>query len=465
MTPLYREGFRRIEGISGPLLFVRGIARPACGELVAVESASGRRAGRLLQIDGDLSVIQVFEGTMGLAPGGATVWLERDVPRIPAGDGLIGRIFDGRGNPLDGLAAGFADEFIPVGGSPINPVRRSSPDIFVETGVSALDLMNTLVRGQKLPVFSGAGLPANELAVQIASGARIPGSAEPFLVVFAAMGITRREAQYFMNSFRESGALRNGVFFLNLAGDSTVERLLTPRAALAAAEYFAFTRGFDVLVVMTDMLAYCDALREVAAAREEVPGRRGYPGYMYSDLAELYERAGCIAGAPGSVTQIPIITMPDDDMTHPVVDLSGYITEGQIVLDRRIQERGVYPPIDVLPCLSRLMNKGIGRGKTFPEHRALADQLYASYARAREVERMRLIVGDDGLTSVERQYLRFGAAFEKTFLSQGSTRRTLAESERCAWKCLETLPRSELFKLPESYVVERPGYSASPLES
>lgn len=465
MTPLYREGFRRVEGISGPLLFVRGIAGPACGELVAVESASGRRAGRILQIDGDLSVIQVFEGTMGLAPGSATVWLERDVLRIPAGDGLIGRIFDGRGNPLDGLAAGFADEFIPVGGSPINPVRRSSPDIFVETGVSALDLMNTLVRGQKLPVFSGAGLPANELAVQIVSGARIPGSAEPFLVVFAAMGITRREAQYFMNSFRESGALRNGVFFLNLAGDSTVERLLTPRAALAAAEYFAFTRGFNVLVVMTDMLAYCDALREVAAAREEVPGRRGYPGYMYSDLAELYERAGCIAGAPGSVTQIPIITMPDDDMTHPVVDLSGYITEGQIVLDRRIQERGVYPPVDVLPCLSRLMNKGIGRGKTFPEHRALADQLYASYARAREVERMRLIVGDDGLTSVERQYLRFGAAFEKTFLSQGITRRTLAESERCAWKCLETLPRSELFKLPESYVVESLGYSASPLES
>jgi V/A-type H+-transporting ATPase subunit B len=324
--------------------------------------------------------------------------------------------------------------------------------------------MNTLVRGQKLPVFSGAGLPANELAVQIVSGARIPGSEEPFLVVFAALGITRREAQFFMDSFRKSGALRNGVFFLNLAGDSTVERLLTPRVALAAAEYFAFSRGYNVLVVMTDMLAYCDALREVAAAREEVPGRRGYPGYMYSDLAELYERAGCIAGAPGSVTQIPIITMPDDDMTHPVVDLSGYITEGQIVLDRRIQERGVYPPVDVLPCLSRLMNKGIGRGKTFPEHRALADQLYASYARAREVERMRLIVGDDGLTAVEKQYLGFAAAFEKTFLGQGGARRTLAESERSAWKCLETLPRSELFKLPESYVAENLGYSALPRE-
>ncbi len=454
MTALYREGFRRVEGISGPLLFVRGIAGPACGELVAVESGSERRTGRILQIDGDLSVIQVFEGTMGLAPGSVTVWLERDVLRIPAGDGLIGRVFDGRGNPLDGLSAGFADEFLAVGGSPINPVRRSSPDIFVETGVSALDLMNTLVRGQKLPVFSGAGLPANELAVQIVSGARIPGSEEPFLVVFAALGITRREAQFFMDSFRKSGALRNGVFFLNLAGDSTVERLLTPRVALAAAEYFAFSRGYNVLVVMTDMLAYCDALREVAAAREEVPGRRGYPGYMYSDLAELYERAGCIAGAPGSVTQIPIITMPDDDMTHPVVDLSGYITEGQIVLDRRIQERGVYPPVDVLPCLSRLMNKGIGEGRTFPGHRQVADQLFASYARSREAARLRLIVGDEGLTDKEQRYLEFGSIFEKDFLNQGDRARTIEESLSAALNALSALPDEELYRIPADLLEE-----------
>ena len=451
MTILRREGFRRIEEISGSLIFVRGIAGPACGELVTVESSSGTRGGRILQIDGDITVIQIFEGTMGLAREGITVWLDRDVLRIPAGEGLVGRVFSGRGLPRDGMAADFAEEFIPVTSAPINPVRRSSPDVFVETGVSALDLMNTLVRGQKLPVFSGAGLPAAELAVQIVSGARIPGSDEPFLVVFAAMGITRREAQFFMDSFRESGAISNGVFYLNLAEDSPVERLLTPRAALAAAEYFAFEKGYNVLVVMTDMLAYCDALREVAAAREEVAGRRGYPGYMYSDLAELYERAGCLAGAPGSVTQIPVITMPDDDMTHPVADLSGYITEGQIVLERGLQERGIYPPIDVLPCLSRLMNKGIGSGKTFPEHRPLADQLYASYARAREVERMRLIVGDDGLTDGEKKYLDFGRVFEREFLHQGMDRRTLKESEERALSCLETLPDDELFRLPERY--------------
>jgi len=461
VTVLRREGFKRAESMSGPLIFIRGLSRPACGELVTVESASGTRGGRILQIDGDITVIQVFEGTMGLAREGITVWLERDVLKIPVGEGLTGRVFDGRGLPRDGLPSGFAEDFIPVASSPINPVRRASPDVFVETGVSALDLMNTLVRGQKLPVFSGAGLPAAELAVQIVSGARIPGSNDPFLVVFAAMGITRREAQFFMDSFRDSGALQNGVFYLNLAEDSTVERLLTPRAALAAAEYFAFVKGYNVLVVMTDMLAYCDALREVAAAREEVPGRRGYPGYMYSDLAEIYERAGCIAGAPGSVTQIPIITMPDDDMTHPVVDLSGYITEGQIVLERRLQERGIYPPIDVLPCLSRLMNKGIGRGKTFPEHRALADQLYASYARAREVERMRLIVGDDGLTDVEKLYLDFGRVFEATFLNQGVTRRNLDESGKCALKCLSSLPAEELYRLPEKYRTEAVGLKAS----
>jgi V/A-type H+-transporting ATPase subunit B len=324
--------------------------------------------------------------------------------------------------------------------------------------------MNTLVRGQKLPIFSEAGLPAARIAAQIATQARVPGSEQSFLVIFAAMGVTQQEARYFMDVFSEAGVLAHGVFFLNLASDSPVERLLTPRMALAVAEYFAFTLEYDVLVVLTDMLQYCEALREISAAREEMPGRRGFPGYMYSDLSTLYERAGSVKGKSGSITQIPIITMPDDDMTHPVVDLSGYITEGQIVLDRRIQERGVYPPIDVLPCLSRLMNKGIGRGKTFQEHRALADQLYASYARAREVERMRLIVGDDGLTAVEKQYLGFGTAFEKSFLGQGGERRTLAESERCAWKCLETLPRSELFKLPESYVVESLGYSALPRE-
>lgn len=461
MTPLYKEGFQDVEELSGSLLFVRGLSHPAYGELVTVETPRERRTGRILQIQDDITIVQVFEGVMGLAPGAVTIWPERDVFRVPVGESLIGRVFDGRGTSLDGLPSDFAEKYLPVNGAPINPVRRASPDTFIETGISALDLMNTLVRGQKLPVFSGAGLPANDLAVQIVTGAKIPSSNEPFLIVFAAMGITRREAQFFLDSFQKSGALRNGVFFLNLAGDSSVERLLTPRVALTVAEYFAFTKGYNVLVIMTDMLSYCDALREIGAAREEVPGRRGYPGYMYSDLAELYERAGCVKGAPGSVTQIPIITMPDDDMTHPVVDLSGYITEGQITLDRRIRERGVHPPIDVLPCLSRLMNKGIGKGKTFLYHRALADQLYASYARARDVERMRLIVGDEGLTQVEKTYLQFGILFEKRFLSQGKTRRALDVSEKYAWECLRVLPREEFFKLPESYVVESLGYETT----
>ena len=457
MSPLFREGFRSLEGLSGPLLFVRGISRPAYGELVAIHAPGGRRTGQILQIQGDISVIQVFEGTMGLGPQAVTVWLERDVFRMPVGESLVGGVFDGKGVPLEGRSLDFAEDRMPVTGSPINPIRRKSPDTYVETGISALDMMNTLVRGQKLPIFSGAGLPANDLAVQIVSRANIPGNPDPFLVVFAAMGITRREAQFFLDSFSKTGALRNGVFFLNLASDSAVERLLTPRAALTVAEYFAFVKGYNVLVVMTDMLAYCDALREVSAAREEVPGRRGYPGYMYSDLAELYERAGCVSGLPGSVTQIPIITMPDDDMTHPVVDLSGYITEGQIVLDRRLQERGIYPPVDVLPCLSRLMNKGIGKGKTFPGHRALADQLYASYARSREVERMRLIVGDEGLTPAERDYLKFGSLFERDYLSQGKEYRSISDSEKKAWECLQVLPRGELFKLPPSYITAKLG--------
>lgn len=452
MSTLYREGFRNVEGMSGSLLFVRGLSRPSYGEIVAVESSSGtRRTGQILQVQEGVAVVQVFEGTMGLDAHSLTVWIERDVLRVPVGEFLIGRVLDGRGRPLDGLPIP-ASAVLPVNGAPINPIRRRSPDTYVETGISAIDMMNTLVRGQKLPIFSGAGLPVSDLAVQIVRGARIPGTSDPFLVVFAALGITQREAQFFLASFRSSGILGNSVVFLNLAGDSTVERLLTPRVALTAAEYFAFERGYNVLVVMTDMLAYCDALREVGAARDEVPGRRGYPGYMYSDLAELYERAGCVDGLPGSVTQLPIITMPDDDMTHPVVDLSGYITEGQITLDRTMHERDVFPPIDVLPCLSRLMNKGIGKGKTFPQHRALADQLYASYAKAREVERMRLIVGDDGLTAVERKYLAFGSLFEKKFVGQGKSGRTLEESARSAWACLSVLPERELFKLPEAYV-------------
>ena len=368
------------------------------------------------------------------------------------GSGLIGRVLNGRGEATNGERLSCVEDILPIGGMPINPYMRESPSAYIETGISTIDMMNTLVRGQKLPIFSGAGLPANRIAAQIVRQATIPGRETSFLVVFAAMGITRREAQFFTETFDATGAINNGVFFINLASDSAVERLLTPRMALTVAEYFAFTKGYDVLVILTDMLHYCESLREIGAAREEVPGRRGYPGYMYSDLSEIYERAGCVRGSPGSVTQIPIITMPDDDMTHPVVDLSGYITEGQIVLDRGIYDRVGYPPINVLPSLSRLMNKGIGKKKTFESHRALADQLYASYAKAKELERLRLIVGDDGLTETEKDYLRFGENFEREFVNQGDARRTIDESERIACECFRVLSRKELYRLPEHYV-------------
>jgi len=331
---------------------------------------------------------------------------------------------------------------------------RASPSEFVETGISSIDLLNTLVKGQKLPIFSGSGLPANEIAAQVVRQAHVPGNPERFLVVFAAIGITEREARFFRDSFEETGALFNGVFIVNLASDSAVERLLAPRTALTIAEYFAFDRGYDVLVVMTDMLHYCEALREVSSAREEAPGRRGFPGYLYSDLASLYERAGCIKGINGSITQLPIVSMPGDDMTHPVVDLSGYITEGQIVLDRGLQARGVYPPINVLSSLSRLMNKGIGEGKTFSGHRQVADQLFASYARSREASRLRLIVGDEGLTETELHYLRFGSVFERVFLNQGDNALSIEESLSAGLKALSVLPDEELFRIPADLVEE-----------
>ncbi|MCF7935859.1 MAG: V-type ATP synthase subunit B [Synergistales bacterium] len=449
---LYREGYDSVERIEGPLLFLRNVENAGFGELVEIETDEGALAGQILQTDEDSCIVQVFGSTMGIRRKAATVWLERDVLKLPVGPGMLGNVFDGRGRRQDGKGVGFAEEWLSVEGLPINPHRRQGPDNYVETGISTIDMMNTLVRGQKLPLFSGAGLPANEIAARITSEAQVPGRDTPFLVVFAAIGITRREARFYLDHFSETGALANGIFFVNLAADSAVERLLTPRMALTAAEYFAFTKGYDVLVVLTDMLHYCDALREVSASREEIPGRRGFPGYMYSDLASLYERAGCIRGSKGSVTQIPIITMPDDDMTHPVVDLTGYITEGQIVLDRNLHERGVLPPVNVLPSLSRLMNKGIGKSKTFPEHRAVADQLYAAYARARELERLKLIVGDDGLSAVEHRYLEFGRLFNDLFVDQKESGRTLQESLRVAKQCLRSLPREELYKLPGDFL-------------
>ncbi len=451
---LYREGSRLVEGISGPLIFVANARNAALGEVVTIETKKGKRTGQVLQVDGDICAIQVFEGTLGLNPGDSTVWFERDVVKIRLSQALMGQVLDGRGSPRNGAPAPFFEKEMPISGSPLNPAMRSSPNAFIETGISSIDLLNTLVRGQKLPIFSGAGLPANEIAAQIVRQSRIPGNPHNFLVVFAAIGITEREARFFLDSFEESGALFHGVFIVNLASDSAVERLLTPRTALTIAEFFAFEKNFDVLVVMTDMLYYSEALREVSSAREEAPGRRGFPGYLYSDLASLYERAGCISGRKGSITQIPIVSMQGDDMTHPVVDLSGYITEGQIVLDRGLQARGVYPPINVLPSLSRLMNKGIGEGKTFPGHRQVADQLFASYARSREAGRLRLIVGDEGLTETESRYLEFGTVFEKVFLNQGSASMTIEESLNAAVRCLSVLPDEELFRIPDDILEE-----------
>lgn len=447
---LFREGSRLVQGISGPLIFVGNARNAAIGEVVAIETENGTRMGQILQVDNDVCAIQVFEGTLGLNPGESTVWFERDIVKVRLSQALMGQVLDGRGAPRKGVPITCFEQERPITGSPLNPAMRKSPNDFIETGISSIDLLNTLVRGQKLPIFSGAGLPANEIAAQIVRQARIPGNPETFLVVFAAIGITEREARYFLDSFEDTGALFNGVFVLNLAGDSAVERLLTPRTALTIAEFFAFEKGYDVLVVMTDMLHYSEALREVSSAREEAPGRRGFPGYLYSDLASLYERAGCIFGRRGSITQIPIVTMPGDDMTHPVVDLSGYITEGQIVLDRGLKARGVYPPVNVLSSLSRLMNKGIGDEKTFAGHRAVADQVFASYARSREAARLRLIVGDEGLTNTESLYLEFGSLFEKDFLNQGSHSRNIQESLQAAAKCLAVLPDEELYRIPEN---------------
>jgi V/A-type H+-transporting ATPase subunit B len=410
--------------------------------------------GQILRARDDICVVQVFDGTMGLGTENTTVWLERDVMRVGVGDCLRGQILSGRGRPLDGANLSGFEAHLPIGGPPINPARRASPGVALETGISSLDLMNTLARGQNLSIVAGPGLPAADLAIRIARQTTVfdrAGAVEDseFFLVFAAMGITNREANSFMDAFRDGDDIpANGVFLLNTAGDPVAERLLTPRIALTIAEYFAFAKGYDVLVVMTDMLHYCEALREIGAAWG-VPGR-GYPDGMYSDLAEIYERAGCIAGRRGSVTQLSIVGMPNDDMTHPVVDLSGYLTEGRIVLDRRLHEKGIFPPVDVLSSLSRPMNGCIGRGRTFDSHGALADQLCAACAKAGDLRRLRPAVDDDRLNDVEKRYLLFGERFEKIFLDQKEKRRTLAESENAAWEALSVLPASELYRLPRA---------------
>jgi V/A-type H+-transporting ATPase subunit B len=445
--------YRTVDYVSGPLIFVRSVAGVSYGEIARIAIPGGEeRTGQVLDISEDLAVVQVFEGTRGIDSLVTSVRFTGEPPRIEVSLDMLGRIFSGVGKVRDGGPEIIPEKHLDINGLPINPYARDRPEDFIQTGVSAIDGLNTLVRGQKLPIFSGAGLPANRLAAQIARQATVLGKGEQFAVVFAAMGITSREASYFMEDFERTGALDRVVFFMNLADDPTIERIATPRCALSTAEYLAYTHDLHVLVILTDMINYCEALREVSTAREEIPGRRGYPGYMYTDLASIYERAGRIKGRKGSITQIPILTMPDDDITHPVPDLTGYITEGQIVLSRDLFRRGADPPIDPLPCLSRLMNRGIGPGKTREDHRNVADQLYASYAYGRDLRRLVAIVGEEALTEVDKVYLKFADECEKRFITQGDQNRTIGETLSIAWELFAMLPVEELKRVKRDYI-------------
>jgi V/A-type H+/Na+-transporting ATPase subunit B len=455
MTRLYTTEHRTTSYVSGPLLIADHAEHVAYDELVEVVTPSGeRRLGQVLEIEGDRMVVQVLGGTRGLDIDSTAVLVRARAARMPVGPDLVGRIFDGMGRPADGGPELLPEAERDLNGRPVNPVARAHPAEFIETGISAIDGLHTLVRGQKLPVFSGYGLPGLELAAQIAESARVPSSDDGFVVVFAAIGVTDREAAFLRARFAEGAALERSVLFVNRADEPAAERISCPRAALTAAEYLAFERGMHVLVVLVDMTNYCEALREAAAARDEVPGRRGYPGYMYSDLASLFERAGRIRGRPGSVTQIPILSMPDDDVTHPIPDVTGYITEGQIVLSRELDRRGIAPPIDVLPSLSRLMNAGIGDGSTREDHRGVADQISAFLGRGRELRNLISIVGEQALSDDDRRILAFVDQFERRFVGQDTQRRSIIETLDLAWELLAAFPADELKRItPE--LVER----------
>jgi len=450
---LATKRYRSISYISGPLLFVEGARDLSYGAIVNIHLPDGSvRTGQVIEISVRHAVIQVFEETTGLDVAATAVSLREDVARFGVSREIIGRRFNGRGEPIDGLPPIIPEKRLPIIGAPINPVARERPQEFIQTGISSIDGLNTLVRGQKLPLFSGAGLPHNEVAAQIARQAKVLGEEEAFAVVFAAMGITQREAAYFIEQFESTGALARSVVFLNLADDPAIERLMTPRLALTAAEYLAFDLEMQVLVILTDMTSYCESLREIGAAREEIPGRRGYPGYMYTDLATIYERAGRILGRKGSITQIPILTMPDYDITHPIADLTGYITEGQIVLSLELHRKGIYPPINPLPSLSRLMNDGIGEGRTRADHANVKDQLFASYANGVDLRRLVAIIGEEALTPRDRLYLQFADRFEREFLHQGQTERSIEETLMLGWRLLSMFPKGELKRIKEDHV-------------
>lgn len=439
--------------VSGPLVFLRNGDRFPTGAILDVHLTNGeQRQGQILEATKTHAVLQLLQGTRGVDVQGTSVSLKADAARVACSPDVIGRRFNGVGIPIDGLPPVVAEKELDITGSAINPVSRDAPNDFIETGISTIDGFNTLVRGQKLPIFLGSGLPANEIANMIVQNAGTKGDDEPFVVVFAAMGITARETLYFLKAFEEGGKGSQVVAFINQADDPAIERIFTPRCALTVAEYLAFEKGYQVLVVLTDLTNYCDALRQISSAREEIPGRRGYPGYMYTDLSTIYERAGRIRGNKGSVTQIPMLTMPDDDITHPIPDLTGYITEGQIVLSRPLHRQGVFPPVDLLPCLSRLMNNGIGKGRTQAWHREWSNQLYAAYAEGQRVKKLMAIVGEDALTEIDRRYLKFSNAFERRMIGQGMTRRTIEGTFDVGWKLLGLLPKSELTRIKREIV-------------
>ncbi len=439
--------------IDGPLLFLRRTVNVGLNEAVEVLDETGKaRLGRIAALDEEFITVEVLESTDGLALDQTRVRFLGEPLHFAVGPDLVGRVFDGVGRVIDGGPPVSAQQRLRIDGRAINPAARDMPRDFIETGVTAIDLMNSLVRGQKLPIFSGGGLPHDRMAIEIARQAKLRGDqGDSFAVVFVGIGVSYDSAEAFRRAMEDSGALEHTVLFLNLASDSSTQRLLTPRYALTAAEYLAFEEGRHVLVILTDMTNYCEALREVSASHGEVPSRKGYPGYLYSDLATLYERAGCIRGLPGSLTQLPILTMPADDITHPIPDLTGYITEGQIVLDRELDRRGIYPPIKILPCLSRLMKDGTGEGYTHSDHPALANQLYAAYAHAVHVRVLASVVGAEGLSETDRSYLDFGTRFEHELIQQDG-RRTLDEAMTIGWQLLRTLPRAELHRLSDAQI-------------
>ncbi len=443
-----------VSEVAGPLMIVEGIKDVAYNEVVKIKTSFGEeRTGQVLEAFMDKAIVQVFEGTKGLDTKNTSARFIGETMKLGVAKDILGRVFDGTGNPIDDAPPIIPDDRRDINGNPINPYAREYPSEFIQTGISTIDGLNTLVRGQKLPIFSGAGLPHNEMAAQIARQARVLGKEETFAVVFCAMGITAEEANLFIRDFENTGALERTVMFLNLADDPTIERIILPRMALTCAEYLAFDLNMQVLIILTDLTNYAEALREIAAAREEVPGRRGYPGYMYTDLATLYERAGRIKGKKGSITQIPMLTMPDDDITHPIPDLTGYITEGQIVLNRGLHKKDIYPPVAVLPCLSRLMDRGIGKDRTREDHAGVSNQLYAAYAEGCDLRDLVAIVGEDALSDRDRKFLKFADEFEKKFVTQDThENRSIIKTLTIGWNLLSGLPKSELKKIDEKYI-------------